>query len=179
MGDRRLYETTLELISLDDLFQAPMLSPFDPRFGDHSTMPAIEFVADEIYAGGSYRAARARFVVSDPIDRTADDVKEAIRRWASARAVGLGHDVRATRWRGWRSLVTGLVLFVVLIGIAQIVAEQSDDILATLAEGLEVAAWVVLWFPLDTLIYSVWQHRLDRRSYAVVRDMEIELEAAV
>lgn len=172
------YEAVLELTAVEDLFEAPCISPMDRRYRQHSSMPALEFIADHIYANGSYRSARATFIVPGPLDRTAAEVQAGVQRWASAKAVSQDHDVRAMRWRGWRSLMTGVLLFIVLIGISQIIDDQREDILATLATGLEVAAWVVLWFPLDTLIFSVWQHRLDRRAYSVISKMEIDLVEA-
>lgn len=173
--DSQTYEAVLELTGVEDLFRAPRMSPMDERFGDHSAMAALEFIADQIYANGSYRSARATFIVPGPLDHTLEEVRAGVQRWASARALDQETDVRAMRWRGWRSLLSGLVLFVVLIAISQVVGDPDNEILDTLATGLEVAAWVILWFPLDTLFYSVWQHRLDKRAYSIISGMEVSL----
>lgn len=178
MPHSHTYETVLELTRVDDLFDAPGLSPMDERYRDHSDMPALEFIADQIYANASFKSASATFIVPGPMGHTVDDVRAGVGRWASAKALSQEQDVRAMRWRGWRSLFSGLLVFVVLIGLSQLIDDQRDDILDTLATGLEVAAWVVLWFPLDTLIFSVWQHRLDKRAYSVISRMEIELVEA-
>lgn len=169
------YEAVLELTAIGDLFDAPSISPMDPRFGDHSGTPALQYIADQIYANASYRSAKATFVVPGPEEHTLDEVRSGVVRWASAKAAGQEQDVRAMRWRGWRSLLSGLLLFVVLIGVSQLIDDQRDDILDTLATGLEVAAWVVLWFPLDTLIFSVWQHSLDKRAYSIITRMEVDV----
>lgn len=175
MADRSIYATTLELTGLDDLFRAPDISPFDDRYRDHSRMPALEFIADEVYANSTYRAADVTFVVPEVEGRSIDEVRGAIGRWASAHARGHGHDVTATRWRGLRSLIVGVVGFAVFIALSQAIGDGGDDLLSTFAKGLEVLAWIVIWFPLETLIYSVWQHRLDRRSFQVVRDMQVTI----
>jgi len=59
-----------------------------------------------------------------------------------------------------------------------VVGTDGDDIAATIGAGIEITSWVVLWFPLDTLFFSVWQHRLDRRAYRLVRDMDLHLRAS-
>ncbi|MEQ6899666.1 hypothetical protein [Nocardioides sp. YIM 152588] len=175
---RRTYAVRLELTSVDDLFAAPSIDPFDPRYGDHSDRPALDFIADEVYSNGSYRAATATFVVPDPERADLDEIRAAVRRWSSARARSARQDASAMRWRGLRSLVSGLLLFAVLILASKLLESDTDGVAATLSTGLEVAAWVVLWWPLDTLLWSVWQHRLDRRAFEVVRDMDVRLEAA-
>lgn len=175
MARQHTYEAVLELTAFEDLFHAPNLSPMDDRYGNHSGMPALEFIADQIYANGSYRSANVTFVVPGPVARTTDEIRAGVERWASAKALSQNADVRAMRWRGWRSLLLGLVLFAVLIGASQILDNPRGDILDTLSTGLEVAAWVVLWFPLDTLIFSVWQHRVDHRAYSIIGRMEINL----
>lgn len=152
---RSTYEVTLELTSVDDLFSRPDIDPLDPRYGDHSPTSALEFIANEIYSNGSYRAARATIVVPDVEFRDVADLSAAVRRWASARARVHEHDVAAARWRGTRGLLSGVSLFVVLIALAQIAGDDGDDLVSTLAKGLEVAAWVVLWFPIDTLVVDL------------------------
>jgi hypothetical protein len=38
------------------------------------------------------------------------------------------------------------------------------------AEGLSIAAWVLLWHPLAALVLDRWDFRLDRRVLKTVRD---------
>ncbi|MFV1989528.1 MAG: hypothetical protein ACC652_02170, partial [Acidimicrobiales bacterium] len=54
----------------------------------------------------------------------------------------------------------------------------NGDLGDTVTRGLEVAAWVVLWFPIDLLVFAAWQFRLDGRAYRIVHDMEIRLTAS-
>lgn len=50
-------------------------------------------------------------------------------------------------------------------------------------KGLSIAAWVMLWHPLEEVVFNHWDHRLDRRALRTVRDrsaMRIEkLESGV
>jgi hypothetical protein len=41
------------------------------------------------------------------------------------------------------------------------------------SEGVTIGFWVAVWFPVDSLAFGQWQHRLDRRIYGMVRDLEL------
>jgi hypothetical protein len=47
-----------------------------------------------------------------------------------------------------------------------------------LDEGLIIAGWVALWYPLDALLYQHWPLKRERRLYQSLRDMELKLEYA-
>jgi hypothetical protein len=74
-------------------------------------------------------------------------------------------------------VAVGIVAFVLLIALSRVVGDFDGDVDGqcpdTLSRGLEVGAWVVLWFPLDTLIFSSWQFRLDRHAYRLIRDLQL------
>lgn len=179
MSSRRTYEATLRLTTVDDLFGPPDLSPLSPDYDVHSDGPALQYIADEINANGSYRNVRASFELpaSELESNSKLDVEDAVRRWAATRLRGVQHDVAATRLRGLRSLVAGLLLFAVLISLSRVLGQDGDGVDDTISKGLEIAAWVALWFPLDTLVFTVWQLRLDRRAFRIVGDMELSLTA--
>ncbi len=81
----------------------------------------------------------------------------------------------ASIWRGVRGLIGGFLLFVVLIGLSKVVGDLKGDFADTIGRGPEVGAWVVLWFPIDTLVFSTWQGRLDRRAYRLLGGMDLTL----
>lgn len=43
-------------------------------------------------------------------------------------------------------------------------------------EGLVIAGWVALWYPLDVLLYQRWPLARERRLYEALRDMRLEFE---
>ena len=38
------------------------------------------------------------------------------------------------------------------------------------------AGWVALWFPLELLVFKVWEHRLDRKVYSLLLDMDLVIQ---
>jgi hypothetical protein len=65
-----------------------------------------------------------------------------------------------------------LAVFVVfaLVWVARQFADSGQSVLGVAAEGLSIAAWVMLWHPLEELVFNRWDHRLDRRALRTLRD---------
>ena len=57
-----------------------------------------------------------------------------------------------------------------------VVYDEDSLLLQVISEGLSVAGWVALWFPLELLSFTVWQHRLDKRIYTMLASMELEIQ---
>jgi hypothetical protein len=45
------------------------------------------------------------------------------------------------------------------------------------SEGITVAFWVAVWYPLDNLFFGQWQQRLDTRVYRAIRELDLEIVA--
>ena len=43
------------------------------------------------------------------------------------------------------------------------------------SEGVTVAFWVAVWYPLDNLFFGQWQKRVDLRVYRALRDLDLEV----
>ena len=43
------------------------------------------------------------------------------------------------------------------------------------SEGITVAFWVAVWYPLDNLFFGHWQQRVDLRVYRALRDLDLEV----
>ena len=61
-----------------------------------------------------------------------------------------------------------VVAFVVFL--AHRLQDSSWEALTIAAEGLSIAAWVLLWHPLEALVFVRWDSRLDRRVLRTIRD---------
>jgi hypothetical protein len=42
--------------------------------------------------------------------------------------------------------------------------------------GLSVAGWVDVWYPLDSLIFQVWLQRQESQALRVLRDAQISVQ---
>ena len=51
----------------------------------------------------------------------------------------------------------------------------SGLLLDVAVEGLGVASWVVIWWPLDQLLHANWQLRLDEGSYRKLQGLYLRV----
>lgn len=177
MTDGKTLEVSLRLDSLDDLFVRPETLPWSRHYSGHAEQPALEYIVGQLVAEPSYRHVNAVFEV--PADQVGqhfnDDVRAAVQRWAAARIEEHSRVIAATAARGIRVLASGILLFVLALGLSKIAGDQSGELADTLSRGLEVFAWVTLWFPLETLVFGMWQPRLDRRAAGAIGRMSFDL----
>jgi hypothetical protein len=100
---------------------------------------------------------------------------DAVRRYCAVKLSELGDDLRQLERHGWRMLIAGLVAVLVLNTIAKPLQDSSDSILELIADGLQIAAWVTLWVPINLLVYDRWYSRRDQQIYRELRAMEISI----
>jgi hypothetical protein len=175
-----VYNIVLQLGDIQHLFTKPDLSPLSDDYQAYSHTSGIEFIADELYANPRYASVRAtiRLPASNLEPGLEEKVRAAVRRYCKGRLQYIEHDIGATRWRGVRTLFAGLLALFLFVGAAKLVGTSENLVLGIVSEGLAIAGWVALWFPLETLAFKVWEHRLDRRVYSRVMDMDLVIQPA-
>ena len=175
MDDGQVLETTLELDALEELFVAPTVSPLAKNYRPHSYTSAIEYIAGEVYANTSIKRVSATLVLPPAeVERTADlDLPGAIGRYTAAKLRDLEQDIQGTYWRGRRAIVVAVAALFLFVGLASIILEIEGLVPEVIGEGLFIAGWVLLWVPLEMLFFDIWEHRLDRKIWGVMSDMEV------
>ena len=68
-----------------------------------------------------------------------------------------------------------LAIALIVVSVILFVAHRLDaagwETLSVVAEGLSIAAWLLLWHPLDALVFNRWDFRLDRRVLRTIRPL--------
>lgn len=108
-------------------------------------------------------------------DRAAREVRAAIGRYGRARMAEVDNEIRATRWRGTRALAVSFLALFVFIGASRLVDNDASVIRQVVSEGLSIAGWVALWFPLELLSFTVWEHRVHRRVLTTLIDADVRV----
>jgi hypothetical protein len=174
---RREVELTLRLPTVENLFVAPDLDPFSPDFELYGEKPGMDTLAGRLR--GQKPTSRVRAILVLPAPAIAPDLEQraadAVRRYCAVKLSELGDDLRQLERHGWRMLIAGLVAVLVLNTIAKPLQDSSDSILELIADGLQIAAWVTLWVPINLLVYDRWYSRRDQQIYRELRAMEISI----
>ena len=184
MADDTL-RVTLRLKTIDHLFVEPDLSPFDPYYAPYSFAAGMDYLIGEMQRRPS--ATRIELTVMLPPDQIETQpglearTREAIGRYAEAWATSVRQTqdiegIRARRVLGVAALFFAVANVVYLwYGQTGSVLSISGILLDVAVEGLGVASWVVIWWPLDQLLHASWQHRLDERSYRSLQGIHLRI----
>jgi len=139
----------------------------------------MEYLADRLAADRRFKELEATFLIPpDELSPTAhESVHGAIRRYAAAKFEATNIEVRADAIRGRRVMLLGVTGLVILLLVASWVSDAAGDgfVPDTVITGLEIVAWVALWFPIEKLLWSAWTHRNDRHVYERLRDMRFTI----
>ena len=172
-------DVELRLPTVGALFEPPELTPFSPDFHPYSYESGMEYLAYLLYADRRLKAVDATFVVPpDELASTShEEVSAAIGRYTAAKIEETHIEVRADATRGRRALLIGIGVLVLLLLVARWIDTIGGDrfVPLTLITGLQIGAWVALWFPIQRLFWDAWTHRNDRVVYERLRDTQFTL----
>ena len=170
-----MHVLSIELGSLEELFTAP---EFNPLGGRAEELPGLERLANQLRP---LPIAPVRTCIVLPASERAPDLEQRCR--AALRAVldrriernrndasSLRVEGRATLWRGLLFLALCL-LGSSLLGTTGALPRYLEHYID---EGLIIAGWVALWYPLDVLLYQRWPLARERRLYECLREMQLE-----
>jgi hypothetical protein len=174
---------TLRLKTIEDLFAEPDLSPFDPYYAHYSFAAGMDYLVGEMQS--TPRSRRTELTVLLPaaaIDPGLEArTREAIGRYAAAWAMS-ARQQRAIEFLRARRVLIAAGLFFAIANIVYSwfyriggVEDATGVVFDTLAEGLILAAWVALWWPLDQLMHTLWQRRNDERDYQKLREIDLRI----
>ncbi len=176
----RKLDITLRLPAVEALFEPPRVTPLSPSFHVYSYTSGLEYIADRLYADRRLQTVDATFLL--PGDRLSstnvDAVRAAVGRFTDAKIEAARIELQASLLRGRRALLVGLVAVVALLSAARLVdALGANWVAETVALGLQIAAWVALWFPIEKMSWETWTHRNDRRIYERIGGMQFTVAA--
>jgi hypothetical protein len=174
---RRYLELTLPLRRIDHLFAAPDLDPFSPDYETYGEKPGIETIADVLHAEQGVRQVDTTLELPpDAIDGALErQVSEAIARYCRVKIAELDLELLRIKRYGIRALLIGLVAILVLNALTRPLESSDNPILELIAEGLQIASWVTLWFPINVLVYDQWYSRRDQRVYTQMLVMGVSV----
>lgn len=107
------------------------------------------------------------------------EIEQAVHMHFEEEIARLRRTRKRRRRTGQVALLLGIVLVIALLSLAQFVARTLPGTLGSgLREGLVIFSWVVLWRPVETLIYDWIPARHDRRIATKLLDAPIEVRGS-
>lgn len=168
----------LELQSLAELFAEPDFAPLD---GHAEELSGLDRLLNALRPQPRGIPLRTTLVL--PASERAPDLESrcraALREVLERRLAHNRNDAGSLRQEGYATLWRGLVfLALCLLGSRAMDAVDFAPgfVERFIDEGLVIAGWVALWYPLDVLLYQRWPLARERRLYESVRDMALDFE---
>ena len=179
MSDTNIHDIRLDLADPRELFHPAEL---DPIGGQPYGEPGIERILNRIRPRPD-RPVRATLRLPAAV-RTPDleaRMRSGLQKYCDHRIGQIANDIASLRQEGLATLGRG-VLFLALCMLGSHVLGEPKFLPGIVArfldEGLIIAGWVALWYPLDALLYQHWPLRRERRLYESLRGMDLDLEFA-
>jgi hypothetical protein len=162
-----------------EIFTTPEFALEDPHFGCDC---AIETIKKKIYLEPRMTKAAYKFKIKidDLQDIPQDAVVEAIRAYCSNRIPANSLQIDVVRRAGRQYLVFAIVATLIGIGIFAALAflfpSLPDTYFGkTVAGILVIAAWVVLWDPIEDLAYSWRPIKYENDVYRLLANSSITI----
>ena len=179
MTDTNVHDIQLELTDPRELFHPAEL---DPIGGQSHAESGVERILNRIRPRPN-RPVRTTLRLPSSA-RTSDleaRLRSGLQQYCDQRIGQITNDIASLRQEGLATLWRGLIFLALCMLGSQLLGEPKflPGILARfLDEGLIIAGWVALWYPLDALLYQHWPLKRERRLHQALRDMELKLEFA-
>ncbi|MCE0763597.1 hypothetical protein LWC35_11875 [Pseudonocardia kujensis] len=172
----RTVDLYLPLRRIEHLFEAPRIDPFAPDLEDDDPRPGLERMVRAVQR--ARRRATVRVTVGLPAEVITPGLEEraraALSRECRRRIALLDDDIDGARRLGIRTLLWGLLAVLFINGaVGALGTTEPGSVEDALSTGLQTVAWVVLWVPINLLIYDLWYYRRDRRAYRTLRDLAL------
>jgi hypothetical protein len=159
--------------TLDRLFDNRDPAPFRERDLDPDL---VEYLVDSARDIGTSQRMRIVFWIAEPCPP--EEVKAAVQThfdYEIDRATRLRREHRRT---GWVALLIAAIAVVGLTGLGGFVANAIDGTLgAGLREALLISGWVLMWRPIEVLVYDGIPFRRERGILRALREAAIEVRA--
>lgn len=171
------------IVALDDPSELFEAQPADVLAGLPPRPAGIDQIRDQLSA----QRLPAQVVVSIRLPAgkmtplIEQGIVQSISRYCDSRIAKTDAELSAVRRDGAQTLVFGLVILAVFLLLSEATLHSTfpKDLRDFLGNGLFlVAAWVGLWYPLDTLIYSGRPHRYERKLLRKLRTAQIHVRVA-
>jgi hypothetical protein len=178
-------DVVLKLNTIGELFNAPDVDPFSENAIDVLGEAALPHAVRQMLARRIRNWHEARLVIQLPPDQITPDLQSrtqaAVRRFCTAKIEENRLTIRLSRVRSaiglaMVTLISAVVIVVAWLLFKTIFAAVSDTVGVVVAASISVFVWVILWDPMEKLIFDWVTPALENRNLRGIMDMDLVVE---
>jgi hypothetical protein len=176
---------TIRVDTIDQLFNGPDINPYSDKAVNVMGESALVLAVRRALAKGIGGHQQLRLTILLPQDQITPELPEqtrnAIRRYAEAKIDDNKLSIRLSRLRGAIGLlmVTALTLVVLLIAGLLVLGplSEANNVVQGLIIGCaSVFAWVIMWDPLERLLFDWVNPSLENRVLRRMLETEVNIQ---
>jgi hypothetical protein len=177
-------DVVLKLNTIGELFNAPDVDPFSENEIDVLGEAALPHAVRQMLARRIRHWHEARLVIQLPPDQITPDLqaqtRAAVRRFCAAKIEDNRLTIRLSRVRSTIGLIIVTVISIAVIAVAWLlfntIFSPRSDAAVVIAASISVFVWVILWNPMDKLLFDWVTPALENRNLRGIMDMELVIE---
>jgi hypothetical protein len=158
-------ETGALVLALSDpahLFNAPRADPLSSSPAEVLGVSGVEYLLNLLHMDKKLQRARTLVLLLAPEKATsalAEQATLALHRQSKFRIEQQQRELRNTYRAGWRVTGAATLVLAVCLGLSSVFASDLTEgmrplIRTTFEYGFEIIGWVILWHPIDMLVFA-------------------------
>jgi hypothetical protein len=143
------------------MFNAPAVDPLSPGPSEALGISGAEYLLLqlEVWRRSSFTTVQLIMPEEKVFPALSHQTEQALQRYADCRVVQQQLQLRETRRHGWRLAAAAIVLLAFFLTLSSLVASEWAAGIRplyrrTLEYGFEIVGWVMLWYPIEVLVYQ-------------------------
>jgi hypothetical protein len=158
-SDRVSIYLSVDTQTLKDYFNAHDPSPIYKRQLSHQLE---QYIMNSVAGAKRYSAIFYKIKCSGDLDKQyTEPLMYAIRSHYEAKKVKRINEFKRFKFRSWMLLGISLVIVAIIQGVVPLLLDEENKIHAAFLNSLEIFSWVLLWRPIDVLLFYWNPHLKD------------------
>jgi hypothetical protein len=175
-------DIVIRLDRIDQLFNAPDINPFSDEEVDVLGEPALLRAVRRLQAHRIRHWEGVKLILELPPDQITPDLEtrtqEALSRYCAAKIEDNRLQIRLSRVRSLIGLGMVTAISIIVIGLAYLLfnslfAGASDTVKGIVAASVSVFVWVILWDPMESLLFNWVEPRLENNILRKLHGVDI------
>lgn len=177
--DTTTTDITITLKHIDDLFGEPTADPWDPSARYRS---GIDEIFSKLRAIPIYEAIdiAIRLPHEEIYDGLEERIRAAIDRYCDARIEANADEIAGIKKEGRRDFLISIAVVITLLALVLIlsyVLKPIDFLQTALVAWTGIAAWAILWNPVDTYVWGWRPNKRDIKYCQKIKSASLQIVA--
>lgn len=186
MDPSTIEDILIRLDSIDQLFNDPDLNPFSDKEVNLTGQAGLVYAVRTLLAKRWLRWKPVRFVIQLPAGEVTPELESeltpAVQRFIAAKIADNLLTIRLSRTRSLLGLGMVTIIAIVLLGLiallfTTLLSSLDETVMGLIAGFTSVIIWVMLWAPMEALLFEWISPALENRILRKLKLVEFRLEA--